>query len=182
MPKRLEFVPSRPLPRRIVPGGCSNCKALGAQSLVAEQDRRDHATPTAAQGRISGVRRRGRVACSGNFAKDYGAALSPLEDVSGNECFSVRSAPRRIRRNGAIFVRSRSRDQERFCETAGQARRHPLDGREPAPSAEGRLRRLPPNYMEYIALMLGSGTRLKAVPTEPTSPPFPPDPLGWMAV
>ena len=140
MPKRLEFVPSRPLPRRIVPGGCSNCKALGAQSLVAEQDRRDHATPTAAQGRISGVRRRGRVACSGNFAKDYGAALSPLEDASGNECFSVHLPTRRIRRTCSIFVRSRGEGPKRFYETSGQARRHPLDGRERAPSGQGHCR------------------------------------------
>jgi len=67
----------------------------------------------------------------------------------------------------------RQRDERVVIRSTG------VDTRRPP---EGQLRRLPPNYMEYIALMLGSGTRLKAVPTEPTSPPFPPDPLGWMAV
>jgi hypothetical protein len=36
--------------------------------------------------------------------------------------------------------------------------------------------------VEYIALMCGSGTRLKAALRKEPSPAVPPDPLGWMAV
>ena len=35
--------------------------------------------------------------------------------------------------------------------------------------------------VEYIALMFGSGTRLKPTPKAKPSPTFPADRLGWMA-
>ena len=36
------------------------------------------------------------------------------------------------------------------------------------------------NCEEYIALMFGPGTRLKAATTGPPLPTFPPGPLNWM--
>lgn len=38
------------------------------------------------------------------------------------------------------------------------------------------------NCVEYIALMFGPGTRLKAAPKKEPLITSPPDPLGWMAV